>query len=326
MQPMNVLVTGGAGYIGSHVARALTDAGFVPIVLDNLSRNTKRNLEHRALIECDTRDTEKLTRILKDFQIKAVIHMAAFIEVGESVQEPTKFYQNNVGGTLSILEAMTRAEVPHLIFSSTAAVYGEPEVVPIPESHSTAATSPYGKSKLMAEHAITDVEAVTPLKAVRLRFFNASGAHRAGGIGENHDPETHIIPRACLAILGKVPPLNVFGTDYPTPDGTAIRDYVHVEDIAHAHVKALTYLQNGGIGTAFNLGSGEGFSVNEVISAVEKVAGREVPKQFSARRPGDPARLLADTTRAREILGWQPSYTSIEDIAATAWKWHSEEQ
>lgn len=323
---MNVLVTGGAGYIGSHTARALTRAGFVPIVLDNLSKNGTRGLEWRPLVKADLSNKEALVAVLRDLQIKAVIHMAAFIEVGESVQDPLRYYKNNVGGSLSLLEAMVECGVEHLIFSSTAAVYGEPEVIPIPETHATNASSPYGKSKLMVEHAISDVEAVTPLRAVRLRFFNASGAHREGGIGENHDPETHLIPRACLAILGKVPPLEIFGKDYDTPDGTAIRDYIHVEDIAQAHVQALKYLQQGGIGTAFNLGSGQGFSVHEVISAVEKVSGREVPKSFAPRRAGDPARLVADSTRAREILGWEPAYTAIEDIAATAWKWHSTEQ
>lgn len=323
---MNILVTGGAGYIGSHVARALTRAGFVPIILDNLSRNGTRGLEWRPFIQADLTNREALVRILTDLNIKAVIHMAAFIEVGESVQQPLKYYQNNVGGTLALLEAMTACGVDHLIFSSTAAIYGEPEQVPIPETHPTNPTSPYGKSKLMAEHAITDVEAVTNLRAVRLRYFNASGAHSEGGIGENHNPETHLIPRACLAILGKVPPLELFGDDYPTPDGTAIRDYVHVEDIAAAHVDALRYLQNGGIGSAFNLGSGKGFSVKEVLDAVEEASGREVPRTAAPRREGDPARLIADPKRAHEILEWQPTRTNLATIATSAWRWHSQEQ
>ncbi|CAN5200795.1 UDP-glucose 4-epimerase GalE [soil metagenome] len=323
---MNVLVTGGAGYIGSHVARALTVAGFTPIIVDNLSRNTDRGIEGREFMKADLTDTETIVTLFRETEIGAVIHMAAFIEVGESVKEPLTYYENNIGGTISLLDAMTECGVNHLIFSSTAAVYGEPEVIPIPENHPTRATSPYGKSKLMAEQIIADTESATDLKTVRLRYFNACGAHRDGGIGENHDPETHLIPRACLAILGKVPPLEIFGTDYPTPDGTAIRDYVHVEDIAQAHVQALQYLIDGGAGTAFNLGSGNGYSVHEIIEAVENVSGQTVPRTFAPRREGDPARLVADSTSAREVLNWQPVYTSIEVIAATAWKWHSTEQ
>jgi UDP-arabinose 4-epimerase len=323
---MNVLVTGGAGYIGSHTARALTRANFVPIIFDDLSNGTKHGVEDRVFMRGNVLDTDSLVTAMKEHHVKAVIHMASFIEVGESMKEPLKYYKNNVAGAISVLEAMQSCSIPYLVFCSTAAVYGNPEQIPIPEDHPKNPTSVYGRTKLMIEQMITDLEAASSLKAVRLRFFNASGADREGGIGEDHNPETHLVPRACLAVLGKVPPLNIFGTDYDTPDGTALRDYVHVEDLASAHVLALKHLISGKAGNAFNLGTGSGFSVKEVINSVERISGKKVPLTYAPRRAGDPARLIADPSKAQQELGWKRTYTDLDKIVATAWHWHATEQ
>lgn len=314
---MRILVTGGAGFIGSHTAKALKQAGHEPVIFDNFSKGKHFATQDLPVIEADLADIEAVRGALDG--IDAVLHFAGSIEVAESVANPEKYQQNNVETTKNLLAAMQDMGVNKLIFSSTAAVYGEPQQVPIPEDHPKNPTNPYGATKWEAEALIR----ASGISAVCLRYFNACGADPDGELGENHDPETHLIPRAILAILGNIPPLQIFGDDYPTPDGTAIRDYVHVSDLASAHVLALDYLNNGGATTEFNVALGTGYSVKQIIDAVEKVTGKEVPKSFGPRREGDPAQLIADASRIRETLGWQPKYSDLETIVGTAWKWFS---
>jgi UDP-glucose-4-epimerase GalE len=317
-----VLVTGGAGYVGSHACKALAAAGHTPIVYDNLSRGHREFARWGPLEVGDLGDAAKLDAVFGRHRIDAVMHFAAFAYVGESVEQPALYYRNNVGGTLELLEAMRRAGVKRLVFSSTCATYGVPGRMPITEDLPQQPINPYGATKLMIERVLQDYDAAYRLRSVSLRYFNAAGCDPDGEVGEDHDPETHLIPRVLMAADGTLPQVDVFGTDYPTPDGTCLRDYIHVADLADGHVRALEYLQLGGASTAINLGTGRAFSVREVIAAAERVTGRRIPVREGPRRAGDPPVLVADATRAREVLGFAPRFTEIEPIVATAWRWH----
>ncbi|MDI1428756.1 UDP-glucose 4-epimerase GalE [Polyangium sorediatum] len=320
-----VLVTGGAGYIGAHAALALAERGYRPLVLDNLSKGHREPIE-RALgapvIQADTRDRAALDAIFARERIDAVMHFAAFIEVGESVVDPLRFYENNVHGTVTLLQAMQAAGVSRFVFSSTCATYGVPEIVPIPEDHPQNPLNPYGRSKLVVEKILAECETAWGLRSVSFRYFNAAGAHPSGLLGEDHDPETHLIPLVLSAALGKRPSIRIFGEDYDTSDGTCIRDYIHVSDLADAHVLGLAYLLGGGASTAVNLGNGRGFSVKEVIAAATRVTGRPIAVEKAERRPGDSPVLVGSSARARKLLGWSPRYPDLETILAHAWAWH----
>jgi UDP-glucose 4-epimerase len=318
-----ILVTGGAGYIGAHAAKQLSARGYHPLVLDNLSHGHRQFARWGDFVEGDLGDTELLRALFKNSNVAAVMHFAGFAYVGESVEDPARYYRNNVANTLNLLEAMHEARVGNIIFSSTCATYGVPVRVPIREDHPQRPINPYGRGKLMVETMLSDFCRAYGMRYVALRYFNAAGADPECDIGEWHDPETHLIPLALeAAATGKVA-LRILGTDYETPDGTCIRDYIHVNDLAAAHVLALEYLQANGESTALNLGNGRGFSVREVVAAVERVAGKEVPVEKAPRREGDPPILLGSSESARHILGWQPRHTSIEEIISTAWKWHA---
>lgn len=320
-----ILVTGGAGYIGSHAVQALQRAGYGVIVLDNLvygHREIVEDVLHAKLLVGDTRDRALLDELFQTHDIAAVMHFAAFAYVGESVTDPAKYYRNNVTGTLTLLEAMVAANVKKFVFSSTCATYGVPQVIPIPEEHPQNPINPYGASKLMAERFLADFDVAYDFKSVSFRYFNAAGADPSGTIGEAHDPETHLIPLALMVALGKRESLSVFGTDYPTEDGTCIRDYIHVNDLASAHVLGLEYLLEGGKTDVFNLGNGTGFSVKEVIETAEAVTGRPVKVVECDRRAGDPPVLVGSSEKARKILGWNPEYADLKEIVSHAWQWH----
>jgi len=323
---MRVLVTGGAGYIGSHTAKALASAGYEPLVLDNLSTGHHWAIKWGHFLHWDLADTELLPQFLEREKVEAVLHFAASLLVGESVQQPRKYFWNNVVNTLRLLDAMLEAGVKRIVFSSSAAVYGNPHTVPIPEDHAKLPTSPYGETKLAMERALQWYGDAYGLKWVALRYFNAAGADAGGELGENHDPETHLIPLVIKAALGQRSHVEIYGTDYPTPDGTAIRDYVHVTDLAAAHVRALDYLRDGGESCALNLGTGRGYSVREVIDTVGKASSRPVPFREGPRRAGDPPVLVADARQAGKVLGWQPQHSGLEEIARDAWNWHSKRQ
>jgi UDP-arabinose 4-epimerase len=316
-----ILVTGGAGYVGAHGCKALAAAGYRPVVYDNLVYGHERAVQWGPLERGDLVDRARLDEVFVRYQPAAVMHFAAYAYVGESVSDPGKYYRNNVGGTLSLIEAMVDHKVDTLVFSSTCATYGEPAEVPITEDCPQHPINPYGKSKLMVEQMLADFERAHGLRSVMLRYFNAAGASPDGEIGEEHDPETHLIPLALAAAAGKGSELTVFGQDYPTPDGTCIRDYIHVGDLADAHVKAIDYLAAGNASRAFNLGTGSGVSVREILDAIERVTGRRVPHRYGPRREGDPPVLVSDATRARDELGWQPAMSDIDTIIATAWAW-----
>jgi len=320
---MRVLVTGGAGYIGSQTAKALAGAGHEVVVLDNLATGHPEAVKWGPLIEGDLGDKELLSRIFKDERIEGVLHFAASLLVGESVTDPQKYFWNNVVSTLVLLDAMKARGVKHIVFSSSAAVYGSPQNVPIPEDHAMLPVSPYGDSKLCMERAIRWYGVAYGLSGVSLRYFNAAGADLEGELGEGHDPESHLIPLVIKAALGQRPEVEIFGTDYPTPDGTAVRDYIHVTDLADAHVRALEYLAGGGSTTELNLGTGEGHSVREVVAGVGKLCEGQVPAKDAPRRAGDPPVLVADPTKARQLLKWQPQYSDLDTIIQSAWKWHS---
>lgn len=322
----SILVTGGAGYIGSHTVKFLQQQGYEIIVLDNLvygHRHIVENVLKVKLIVGDLGDRPLLDQIFQTYSIAGVIHFAAYAYVGESVQDPAKYYRNNVASTLTLLEAMCHAQVKKIVFSSTCATYGVPEVIPILENHPQNPINPYGKTKLMIEQMLKDFDHGYGLKSVCFRYFNAAGADPEGLLGENHDPETHLIPLVLYAALGKGDYISIFGTDYPTDDGTCIRDYIHVQDLASAHYLGLEYLLNGGESEVFNLGNGNGFSVREVIDTAKKVTGREIPVKESDRRPGDPPILVGSSEKARQILGWNPQYPDLETIITHAWRWHS---
>ncbi len=322
MQSVNILVTGGAGYIGSHTCKALAVAGYRPVTLDNLVYGHRSAVRWGPLVEGDLADQAGVERLLREYQIGAVVHFAAYAYVGESMSDPGKYFANNVANTLKLLDAMRAANVGRIVFSSTCASYGIPESVPIAEDHPQRPVNPYGESKLFVERTLHWHGVAHGLQWTALRYFNAAGADPDGEIGEDHDPETHLIPLAIESALGKGPQLQVMGTDYPTPDGTAVRDYIHVSDLADAHVRALAYLERGGDSGAFNLGTGRGHSVREVIAMVERVSGAKVDARNAPRRPGDPPALVAAPGRARETLGWQPERSDLETIVRTAYRWH----
>jgi len=325
MSQPTILVTGGAGYIGSHTVLALQQAGYEVVVLDNLTyghQDIAKDVLNVELVVGDTCDRPLLDSLFASHNIAAVMHFAAYAYVGESVTDPAKYYRNNFVGTLTLLEAMMAASIDKFVFSSTCATYGVPKTVPIPEDHPQDPISPYGVSKLMVEQVLKDFDSAYQFKSVRFRYFNAAGADPAGKLGEDHMPETHLIPLVLLTALGKRDSISIFGTDYPTPDGTCVRDYIHVADLAEAHVLGLKYLLEGGETTVFNLGNGNGFSVKEVIEVARQITDREIKAVECPRRPGDPPALVGSSDRARSILGWNPQYADLNQIITHAWNWH----
>lgn len=319
---MHVLVCGGAGYIGSHMARQLALRGDEVTVLDNLSTGHREAVKWGGLVEADLLDAASLERAFHGRRFDAVMHFCARSLVGESVTAPYDYYANNVAGTLNLLQAMQRHGVDRLVFSSTAAVFGQPVAERIDEDHPRWPINPYGASKLMVERILADAASAHGLRSVALRYFNAAGAAPDGSVGERHEPETHLTPNVLRAALGPGPALRVFGDDYPTPDGTCIRDYVHVDDLAQAHRLALDYMDARPGAHAFNLGNGSGFSVREVIATAERVCGHRITYTVEARRPGDPSVLVASSERARRELGWMPAHADLDSILASAWRWH----
>ena len=320
-----ILVTGGAGYIGSHAASALKKAGYEVIILDNLSyghREIVDDVLQVKLVVGDTSDRDVLDKLFTTHKIDAVMHFAAYIAVGESVKEPGKYYRNNVASTLNLLEAMLAHGINKIVFSSTCAVYGMPKEVPMTENHPHNPLSPYAASKDMVEQILRDFDTAFGLKSVAFRYFNACGADPGGLLGEDHSPETHLIPLALLTALKKRESLYIFGTDYDTPDGTCVRDYIHVNDLADAHVLGLEYLLSGGESDVFNLGNGNGFSVREVIETARQVTGLEIPAMESDRRAGDAPILVGSSKKVKEKLGWNPNYADLKKIISHAWQWH----
>lgn len=316
-----VLVTGGAGYIGSHTCKALAACGYLPVTLDNLSRGRRCLVRWGPFVSGDIADPALLDQVFPAYRPCAVIHFAALAYVGESVEEPGLYYRNNVGGSLALLEAMRRNSCGTIVFSSSCATYGIPGEIPIPEDHPQLPINPYGRTKLMMEQIIKDYGRAYGIRSAILRYFNAAGADPQGETGEIHDPETHLIPLLLQTVLGERPYTEVYGTDYDTPDGTAIRDYIHVTDLARAHLLALEYLRGSGENFCLNLGTGVGHSVLEVIEAVRKVTGKPVAYKTGGRRPGDPPVLVARGELASSLLGWRPHYPDLEDIVAAAWRW-----
>ncbi|MBE6048494.1 MAG: UDP-glucose 4-epimerase GalE [Clostridium sp.] len=319
---MKILVCGGAGYIGSHMVAELLENNIEVVVLDNLEKGHKDALLGGKLYVGDLRDKEILNRIFTENKIDAVIDFAAYSLVGESMTEPLKYFNNNVYGTISLLEAMKDHDVKYIVFSSTAATYGEPKKVPIEECSETCPTNAYGESKLLVEKILRWCDHAYGIKYTALRYFNAAGAHVNGQIGEDHSPETHLIPIILDVALGNREKIMMFGDDYNTKDGTCVRDYIHVTDLARAHLLALKRLMNGGESTAYNLGNGTGFTVKEVVEVARKVTGHSIPAEVAPRRAGDPATLIASSDRAVNELGWKPEFNSLETIISTAWKWH----
>ncbi len=321
MAPCSILVVGGAGYIGSHMVALLLDAGYRVVTLDNLSTGHRDAVLGGEFVHADLADRAALDRLFAERRFDAVMHFASFIQVGESVRAPAKYYENNVTNTLNLLDAMVAQDVRRFIFSSSAAVYGDPIAVPIPEDHPKQPINPYGRTKWMVEQILADYDRAYGLKSVSLRYFNAAGADPAGRLGERHEPETHLIPLILRAAAGRAPAVKIFGRDYDTPDGTCIRDYVHVTDLADAHRLALERLLDGGDSAVYNLGNGNGFSVAEVIEAARRVTGRDIVVSDAPRREGDPPRLVADARRAKSVLGWRPHFDALETIIAHAWAW-----
>ncbi len=322
-----ILVTGGAGYIGSHAVKALIGAGYEVIVLDNLVYGHRELVEEVLKVELivgDISDRPLLDKLFASRKIAAVMHFSAYAYVGESVTDPAKYYRNNVVGTLTLLEAMIASSIKQFVFSSTCATYGVPHTVPITEDHPQNPINPYGATKLMVERILQDFDVAYGLKSVYFRYFNAAGADPAGLLGEDHNPETHLLPLVLMAALGKRDSVSIFGTDYPTPDGTCIRDYIHVTDLADAHILGLEYLLKGGNTSVFNLGNGQGFSVKEAIDTARSVTGREIKVVMSDRRPGDPPILVGSSDKARNILGWEPKYPALKEILIHAWNWHQQ--
>jgi UDP-glucose-4-epimerase GalE len=319
---MHILVTGGAGYIGSHAVRLFVERGHDVWVYDNLSYGHRAAVPADRLVVGDLADQALLNETLRSHHIDAVVHFAAFALVAESVRDPGKYYQNNLANTLGLMDAMRHNRVSRMVFSSTCATYGIPDKVPITEDEPQNPINPYGSGKLAVERALADYAAAYGSSYAALRYFNAAGASPDGTIGEDHHPETHLIPLVLQAALGNLPYVEIFGTDYPTPDGTCIRDYIHVDDLANAHLLALERLEPG-LGFRFNLGTGRGYSVREVIRTVEEVTGRPVPVKEAPRRPGDPPALVASADKIRMELGWRPKYQDLRSIVATAWRWTS---
>ncbi len=320
---MAILVLGGAGYIGSHTVYELIEAGRDVVVVDNLLTGFREAVHPKArFYQADIRKREEMDRIFETEHIDGVIHFAAFSQVGESMTNPLKYYDNNMGGTTVLLQSMVAHGVDKIVFSSTAATYGEPERIPILESDATRPTNCYGETKLAMEQMMKWTGVAHAMRYVALRYFNACGAHASGKIGEAHDPETHLIPLILQVPNGRRDHISVFGNDYPTKDGTCVRDYIHVSDLAQAHILALDYLMNGGESDVFNLGNGVGFTVNEVIDVARKVTGHPIPAEVCPRRAGDPAQLVASSEKAKKVLGWKPKYDDLETIVASAWAWH----
>lgn len=314
-----ILVVGGAGYIGSHMVKMLLKAGYQVVTFDNLSTGYRDAVIGGDFVFGDLADRVSLAYLFAGYQFDAVMHFASFIQVGESVQQPGKYYQNNVAATLNLLDAMVKANVKHFIFSSTAAIFGQPQYIPIDEQHPKNPINPYGLSKWMIEQILADYDHAYQLKSVCLRYFNAAGADPEKELWERHDPETHLIPLVLQAAIGKRKQLTVFGQDYDTPDGTCVRDYIHINDLCHAHLLALEYLQQHQCSAAYNLGNGSGFSVKEVIDVARKVTGKIIPVVMGERRAGDPAYLVANAQLAKIQLGWQPQYTDLKTIISHAW-------
>ena len=320
---MAILICGGAGYIGSHAVHALIEKGEQVVIVDNLQTGHRGALNPKAkFYEGDIRDASVLDKIFTENKVEAVIHFAANSLVGESMEKPLLYFNNNVYGMQVLLEAMVRHGVDKIVFSSTAAVYGEPKRVPIHENDETCPTNTYGETKLTMEKMMKWVSRANGVRYVSLRYFNAAGALPDGSIGEDHATETHLIPLILQVPTGRRDHITVFGDDYPTPDGTCLRDYIHVVDLADAHVLALEYLRKGGASDIFNLGNGQGFSVKEMIAAAEKATGRSIKVEIGARRAGDPAQLIASSEKARSVLGWKPQFTDVEQVIGTAWRWH----
>jgi UDP-arabinose 4-epimerase len=319
----SILVTGGAGYIGSHACKALARAGYLPVAYDNLSRGHREAVRWGPLVEGDIADHTRLRAAITEHRMSAVMHFAAYAYVGESVGDPGLYYRNNLCGTLAMLEVLRDCGVRNIVFSSTCATYGLPETVPIRETAPQRPVNPYGETKLAIERALHWYGQAHQLRWVALRYFNAAGADRDSEIGEDHEPETHLVPLVLQAALGRREAIEIYGTDYPTPDGTAIRDYIHVDDLAEAHLRALERLLAGGEAIALNLGSGRGHSVREVIAAAEGVCGRKIPLREAPRRPGDPPALVADPALAARTLGWHAQHSSLDTIIRTALAWHA---
>ncbi len=320
-----ILVTGGGGYIGSHTVRLLKDAGYEVVILDNLiygHRDIVENVLQVKLIVGDISDRALLDQLFATHSITAVMHFAAYAYVGESVKSPAKYYRNNVAGTLTLLEAMLAASVKNIVFSSTCATYGVPQVVPVPEDHPQSPINPYGKSKLMVEQILADFQTAYGLKYICFRYFNAAGADPEARIGEDHTPETHLIPLILLTTLGQQKHVSIFGTDYPTLDGTCIRDYIHVVDLANAHLLGLEYLLDTGNSDIFNLGNSNGFSIKQVIEAVQEVTGKSIEIRYDDRRPGDAPTLVGSSDKAMKVLGWKHQYPELKTIISHAWNWH----
>jgi len=319
---MNILVTGGAGYIGSHCCKALAQMGFNPITIDNLVYGHQHFARWGEFIKGDAGNRADLKKCFQRHKIDAVMHFAAYAYVGESVEHPSKYYENNVRNTIELLHTAMENGVKTVVFSSTCATYGNPEKIPIDESHPQNPINPYGRTKRMIEEILADYQAAYGLNCTALRYFNAAGADPDAEVGEDHDPETHLIPRVLDVAAGKSPAIKVFGTDYPTTDGTCIRDYIHVTDLARAHVLALEQLIDGDGSHVYNLGNGQGFSVLEVIECARKITGKKIGVEYAARRPGDPPVLIASNEKAVKELGWKPQYANLDDIIGTAWRWH----
>ena len=320
-----ILVTGGAGYIGSHCVLALQRAGYGVVVLDNLVHGHREFVEDILQVELvvgDIGDRATLDKLFATYNFAAVMHFAAYIAVGESVSDPAKYYRNNVNGTLTLLEAMVAANVKNIVFCSTCSIYGTPKQVPMTEDHPQAPINPYASSKWMVERMLADFDRAYDVRSIIFRFFNASGANPEGLLGEDHNPETHLIPLVLLTALGKRSSISIWGTDYPTPDGTCLRDYIHVSDLANAHILAIEYLLQGGNSEVFNLGNGSGFSVRQVIETARQVTGRDIKVIECDRRPGDPSILVGSSDKAQKILGWYPQYPDISKIISDAWQWH----
>jgi UDP-glucose-4-epimerase GalE len=323
LMPQSILVTGGAGYIGSHACKALARAGYRPVAYDDLSRGHRHAVRWGPLVEGDIADQQRLRAAIGEHHVSAVMHFAAYAYVGESVGNPALYYRNNLCGTLAMLDTMREAGVRNIVFSSTCATYGLPEGVPIRETAPQRPVSPYGETKLAIERALHWYGEAYGIRWVALRYFNAAGADRDGEIGEDHDPETHLVPLVLQAALGRRPAIEIYGTDYPTPDGTAIRDYIHVDDLAEAHLLALEWLRGGGKSIALNLGTGRGHSVREVIAAAERASGCNIPVRDAPRRPGDPPALVADPALAGEMLGWRAQHSSLDTIIRTSLAWQA---
>jgi UDP-glucose 4-epimerase len=317
-----ILVIGGAGYIGSHMCKLLRESGEKHLVMDNLEQGHRGAVEASPFVKGDLRSGQDLDRVFAENEIDLVMHFAAYISVGESVREPFKYWDNNTCGVLTLLERMRAHNIDKFVFSSTAAIFGEPQYVPIDEEHPKNPTSPYGDSKLAVERMLDSYDRAYNFRSVCLRYFNAAGAAPSGEIGEDHYPEEHLIPVAILSALGKRPPMKIFGTDYDTPDGTCVRDYIHILDLAQAHLLAVRHLRQGGDSRRYNLGNGQGFSVKEIIDTTSKVIGIPVPHEMGPRRPGDPAKLIASSNQVRDDWGWEPKHPQVEEIIGHAWNWH----